>query len=298
MEALRQPSWAKGKARQVDTLPAGEDDGKDEAGPSLKDPEDLALEARKSARFKALDLSIERLQHVDYGLPTERKYEVTVAEQVRVVEARRSVWSNPRSRTRIRYVKWPIPGSQCDYCLDHLNLEDGSPGQCNWAFCVAKCVQCWAASRGCYWDSVSHSSATGEFCWFKLREVRIDLLLRLVPKKRVVDEVSADEVPPEAAPKKAKKCIPRCRLLSVDEDEVIVIPMEVDEPPAQEPEKVAEARVPSRMSSPELCAAGVSGEYAAFDGPDMVPEPRSKSLFVFSSGVMLTGVSRSWRVRG
>lgn len=162
MEALRQPSWAKGKARQIDPPPAVEDDAEDEAGPSQKDPEDLALEARKSARFKALDLSVERLQHVDYGLPMEREYEVTVAEQVRVVEARRSVWSNPRSRTRIQYVKRPIPGSQCDYCLDHPNLEDGSPGQCNWAFCVAKCVRCWAASRGCYWDSVSHSGATGE----------------------------------------------------------------------------------------------------------------------------------------
>lgn len=97
-----------------------------------------------------------------------------------------------------------------------------------------------------------------------------------MPKKRVVDEVSADEIPPEAAPKKAKKRVPRRRLPSVDEDEVIVIPMEVDEPPVREPEKAAEAGIPSRMTSPELRAAGVGGEYAAFDGPDVVPEPRSK----------------------
>lgn len=162
MEAARQPSWVKGKAPQRRTPPAGEDELEDEAGLSVKDPEDLALEARKSARFKALDTSAERLSHVDYGLPTEREYEVTVSEQVKVVKARRSVWSNPWSRTKIQYVKRPIPGSQCNYCLDHPTLKDGSPGQCNWAFCVAKCVRCWAASRGCYWDNVSHSGATGE----------------------------------------------------------------------------------------------------------------------------------------
>lgn len=92
----------------------------------------------------------------------------------------------------------------------------------------------------------------------------------------MVDEVSTDEVPPEAAPKKAKRHAPRRRLPSVDEDEVTVVPMELDEPPVREPEKVAETGIPSRMTSPELRAAGVGGEYAAFDGPDMVPEPRSK----------------------
>lgn len=162
IEATRQPSWAKGKAPQLRTPPASEDELEDEAGSSVKDPEDLALEARKSARFKALDTSVEWLSHVDYGLPMEREYEVTISEQVKVVKARRLVWSNPRSRTKIQYVKRPIPGSQCDYCLDHLTLEDGSPGQCNWVFCIAKCVRCWAASRGCYWDSISHSGATGK----------------------------------------------------------------------------------------------------------------------------------------
>lgn len=108
--------------------------------------------------------------------------------------------------------------------------------------------------------------------FFKLCEVRIDVLFNLVPKKRVVDEVSADEVPPEAAPKKAKKCVSRRRLPSVDEDEVIVIPMEVNELPVPEAEKAAEVGIPSRMTSPELRAAGVGGEYAAFDGPDVVPE--------------------------
>lgn len=118
---------------------------------------------------------------------------------------------------------------------------------------------------------------------FDLREARVDILLVVVPKKRVVDEVSADEIPPEAAPKKVKKRAPRRRLPSVDEDEVVVVPMEIDELPAREPEKVAEAGIPSRMTSPELRAAGVGGEYAAFDGPDVVPEPRSKfflGLFV------------------
>lgn len=112
----------------------------------------------------------------------------------------------------------------------------------------------------------------------------------------MADEVSADEVPPEAAPKRSKKCIACRRLPSVDEDEVVVIPMDIDEPPARAPEEVAGARIPSRMSSPELRAAGVGGEYAVFDGPEVIPEPRSKSLLFFVLASCLLGVSRSWRV--
>lgn len=136
-------------------------------------------------------------------------------------------------------------------------------------------------------------------CYLSLPyEVRFDILLVVVPKKWVVDEVSADEVPPEAAPKRSKKRVSRRPLPSVDEDKVVIIPMDIDEPPAREPAEVVGARISSRMSSPELRAAGVSGEYAAFDGPEVVPEPRSKSLLFSILVSCLLGVSRSWRVRG
>lgn len=111
-----------------------------------------------------------------------------------------------------------------------------------------------------------------------LDEVYADVLLFAVPKKRVVEDLSADEVPSEPAPKKLKKRAARPQLSSVDEDEAPAVStaMDVDAPPVCEPEKVGEVGTPSRIGSPELRAAGVGGSYASCDGPEALPTPHSE----------------------